>query len=75
MLAAHPGRLGGRLRKVAPGEPGSRHRPGTGRRTEVDRLTLNANIIETGSESYRLARTKTQKYDAAKYTVTMPRSS
>ncbi len=41
----------------------------------VDRLTFNATIIETGTESYRLARTKAQKNDAAEYTVTMPRSS
>lgn len=31
--------------------------------------------VETGTESYRLARTKAQKNDAAKYTVTTPRSS
>ncbi|GGU43973.1 hypothetical protein GCM10010244_82610 [Streptomyces coeruleorubidus] len=41
----------------------------------VDRLTFNATIIETGTESYRLARTKAQKNDAAKYTVTPPRSN
>lgn len=39
------------------------------------RLTFNATIIETGIESYRLARTKAQKIDAAKHTITMPRSS
>jgi hypothetical protein len=41
----------------------------------VDRLTFNAIIIETGTESYRLARTKAQSNDAAKHTVTTPRSS
>ncbi|POX50939.1 ATPase [Streptomyces sp. Ru72] len=41
----------------------------------MDRLTFNATFIETGTESYRLARTKAQKNDAAKDTVTTPRSS
>jgi hypothetical protein len=41
----------------------------------VDRLTFNATIIEIGTESYRLARTKAQKKNAAKHTVTTPRSN
>ncbi|MGW1507398.1 ATP-binding protein [Streptomyces mirabilis] len=31
----------------------------------VDRLTFNASIIETGTESYRLARSQAQKNKAA----------
>ncbi|MFE9446710.1 ATP-binding protein, partial [Streptomyces sp. NPDC006602] len=32
----------------------------------VDRLTFNATLIETGSESYRLARTKANKNNGTK---------
>jgi len=42
--------------------------------TIVDLLTLHA-TIETGTKAYRLARTKAQKNDAAKYTLRTPRSS
>lgn len=41
----------------------------------VDRLTFNATIIEAGTESYRLARTKAQKSDETKYAVTAQRSN
>lgn len=41
----------------------------------VDRLTFNATIIETGTESYRLARTKAQQNNDTKSTITAQRSN